>query len=231
MANLDRRSFVGLLSVSLAALSTTRHSAMAGRAGEKGRDEAELFVAACKSSDTSRFGLGLIAETSAKRGWVRDVETRLHGGAVRPGSHELAVVARRPGRIALVLDVRDGTVVRVLSASEDRFFLGHASFDGAGERLFVAEAEIATAAGLIGVYDARHGYARIGEWPTHGTDPHEILLAADGRKLWVANGGVELHPDTGRAILNEGGIVSTLVELDLDGRLQQQISLPKELVT
>ena len=45
-------------------------------------------------------------------------------------------------------------------------------------------------------------FARVGEFPTHGVGPHELLLLGDGRTLAVANGGIETHPDFGRAKLN-----------------------------
>ena len=36
---------------------------------------------------------------------------------------------------------------------------------------------------MIGVYDASDGFRRVGEFPTHGMDPHELLPMPDGRTL------------------------------------------------
>ncbi len=55
---------------------------------------------------------------------------------------------------------------------------------------------------MVGVYDATDGFTRIGEFPTFGVGPHELLLLGDGDTIAVANGGIETHPDFGRAKLN-----------------------------
>jgi len=59
--------------------------------------------------------------------------------------------------------------------------------------------------------------------------PHELVLAPDGASLWVANGGIDTHPDSGRATLNEGAIQSKLVRLDLEGRLAARYDLGTDL--
>src|SRR5690606_23967829 len=46
------------------------------------------------------------------------------------------------------------------------------------------------------------GYKRIGEHPSHGVGPHEIILLSDGRTLAIANGGIDTVPEAGRAMLN-----------------------------
>lgn len=226
---MDRRAFLGMMTATAGALAAGRQAALAAVVSAGGEGEA-IYFAALKSQETSRYGIGMLADGGGA-GWVSEVEARLHGGAVRPGTPELAVIGRRPGKIAVVVDARDGSLIKMLPARPDRFYLGHACFDPSGERLFVSEADAETAAGMIGVYDAAGGYRRIAEWATGGTDPHEILLAAEGRSLWVANGGMELHPDTGRAVVNEGPITSSLVGVDLDGHLCRSVVLPRDFAT
>jgi hypothetical protein len=83
---------------------------------------------------------------------------------------------------------------------------------------------------VIGVYDAADGFRRVGEFPTHGVDPHEVLLLGDGRTLAVANGGVETHPDYGRAELNIATMKPSLVFLDRQtGDLREEHKLAPEL--
>ena len=40
--------------------------------------------------------------------------------------------------------------------------------------------------GVLGIYDVSGGFTRIGEVPTHGVGPHEVLLSPDGRILHEA---------------------------------------------
>ena len=79
---------------------------------------------------------------------------------------------------------------------------------------------------MIGIYDASDGYRRIGEFPTYGTGPHEMLLMPDGVTFVIANGGIETHPDFGRAELNIETMDPSVVFVDRrDGRLVGQLRL------
>src|SRR5690606_10593254 len=81
-----------------------------------------------------------------------------------------------------------------------------------------------------GIFDVAGGYRRVGEFDTHGAGPHEMLLSADGTMLVVANGGIETHPDFGRAELNLQTMDPSLVFIDVrDGSLVGQLKLASEL--
>ncbi|MEL7048401.1 MAG: DUF1513 domain-containing protein, partial [Pseudomonadota bacterium] len=83
-------------------------------------------------------------------------------------------------------------------------------------------------AGVIGIYDVTAGLLRIGEIPSHGIGPHDILLTPDGETLVVANGGIETHPDAGRAKLNVADMQPSLVFIDrLTGRVKARHQLPR----
>src|SRR5690606_28233059 len=72
--------------------------------------------------------------------------------------------------------------------------------------------------------------ARVGEFPTHGVDPHALLLLADGRPFAIANGGIETHPDFGRAKLNLPTMKPSYVLVDRQtGDLIEKHELPPEL--
>ena len=82
---------------------------------------------------------------------------------------------------------------------------------------------------MIGVYDATDGFRRIGEFPTHGVGPHELLLLDDGRTLAIANGGIETHPDFGRAKLNIATMKPSFVFVDrITGDLIEKHELPPD---
>jgi hypothetical protein len=80
------------------------------------------------------------------------------------------------------------------------------------------------------VFDAADGYRRIGSVPTHGLDPHEVRLAADGRTLAVANGGL-LMDETARGLkLNLPTMDPSLARLDArDGSVLRQARLAPAL--
>ncbi len=161
-----------------------------------------------------------------------DVPTRAHGILVEAGGASLLAVARRPGD--WLLRWRPGTAKNTAAQwvwnEAGRSFNGHVA---AGPRgggspsprwMFTTETDLDTGLGLVGVRDART-LAKLREWPTHGMDPHEMLL--DERGLWVANGGIPTQPETGRAKVGLHRMDPSLVCLDpLTGRLLGQWRLP-----
>jgi hypothetical protein len=154
---------------------------------------------------------------------------RGHSFAVHPHRPELLAPARRPGRFAQVIDVSRGTVLAALDSPAGRHFCGHAAFSADGRRLFTTETDYVTPRGVIGVYDATRGYVRVSEYDSHGLDPHDLRLLA-GEVLVVANGGILTHPDAPGANLDPDGMDPSLAYLDTrDGRLLEQVRLPREL--
>jgi hypothetical protein len=87
--------------------------------------------------------------------------------------------------------------------------------------LYTTETNLETGQGLIGLRDAA-SLEKTGEWSTHGMDPHELLLDADG-SLLVANGGMPALPETGRLKIHLDRMDASLVRLDTgSGELQGQ---------
>lgn len=147
--------------------------------------------------------------------------TRAHGLAVEPGGSVL-VVARRPGDWLLRWHP-DGRPPQWQWIEPQRAFNGHAVLSADGRTLYTTETDLDSGAGCIGVRDART-LAKRAEWPTHGIDAHQLVW--DRRRpqhLIVANGGVAIAPETGRAKLGLSRMDSSLVRLDAQtGRLDGQ---------
>lgn len=101
----------------------------------------------------------------------------------------LLIVAFRFGDWLLRCDAR-GRVTQTVSLKEegDRRCAGHAVYAPDRSLLYTTETDIRTGRGWIGVRDPR-SLKKIGEWETHGDDPHEVEVDHDG-SLLVANGGV-----------------------------------------
>ncbi|GAB4258575.1 MAG: DUF1513 domain-containing protein [Pararhodobacter sp.] len=139
---------------------------------------------------------------------------RGHAAAAHPVRAEAIAFARRPGRFAVVVDCARGHEVARFDAPANRHFYGHGAFSADGAVLFTTENDLETLEGRIGMWDAMAGYRRIGEMPSGGTGPHDVLRLPGTDVLVVANGGLATHPDSGRAVLNLPTMRSTLVYLD-----------------
>ena len=176
-----------------------------------------------------RYGIALISEAGDLL-HALPLPGRGHDIAFDPVTRRSVAFARRPGTFALVFDHTGRAEPLTLVAAPGRHFFGHGVFSPDGRLLYATENDIEATAGLIGVYDATDGFARIGEFPTHGMDPHELLLMPDGRTLAVANGGIETHPDFGRAKLNLSTMKPSLVFLDREtGSLVEKHELSPDL--
>lgn len=173
----------------------------------------------------SLFGLNKTAEIV----FEVPLPSRGHAAAVHPSRPEAVAFARRPGTYAIVIDCRDGTPVAELRTQPGRHFYGHGVFSADGLRLYTTENDYEHAVGMIGIWDARAGYKRVGEVFSGGVGPHDIRRLPDGRTLVVANGGIETHPDTGRTKLNIPVMRPNLAFMSMDGRLEDRIELDVSL--
>jgi hypothetical protein len=156
-----------------------------------------------------------------------DVPTRAHGVWVERNGTLLAV-ARRPGDWLLRWKPRGdgaGKAIAWAWAEPDRAFNGHVIAGPDGKTLYTTETNLETGEGLVGLRDAAT-LEKLGEWPTHGMDPHELLLDEDG-SLVVANGGIPALPETGRLKIHMDRMDASLVRLDTrSGVLLGQWRLP-----
>ncbi|EBA16715.1 hypothetical protein RSK20926_02884 [Roseobacter sp. SK209-2-6] len=157
---------------------------------------------------------------------------RGHAAAGHPTRPEAVAFARRPGQFAEVIDCRSGTILTRLTPPSGHHFYGHGCFSPDGTRLFTTENDYDNARGVIGIWEVgTSGYRRIGSFSSGGIGPHDLLLrnGAQGPQLVVANGGIETHPDSGRAKLNLATMQSNLSLLSLSGQLLEQVTLPTDL--
>ena len=216
---IDRRAALGLLAGGIAGSllpASVRSEAAApdaplylsARAGAAGDDRASGF-----SADGARvFDLPLPG--------------RGHSFAVHPDGSVAVHFARRPGRFALVLDFVRNTIARTVATPDGRHFYGHGVFSPDARLLYATENDFVGERGVIGVYDAARGYARVGELPSHGIGPHEIALLSDGETLVVANGGIATHPDLPRVKLNLPTMAPSLCFVDRrSGALRRELTL------
>ena len=161
---------------------------------------------------TGGFGIVGIAANGAMS-FVEPLPDRGHGVVPRPGGDDVAVVARRPGRFGYVVARGTGAVRAVLDLPDTRHYYGHAAYSADGRLFYTTENAFDEDRGVLGVWDAADGYRRVGEIDSAGIGPHEVRRAADDGALWVANGGILTHPDSGRIKLNVPTMEPTLARV------------------
>jgi len=175
------------------------------------------------------FGAAVMSDTGKILHTV-DLPDRGHDITFDPNSGRSVVFARQPGTFAVVFDPRGRREPQTIQSVPGRHFFGHGVFSLDGALLYATENDFENAAGMVGIYDARSGFERVGEFPTYGVGPHELLLLDDGLTLAIANGGIETHPDFGRAKLNIATMKPSFVLVDRNsGALIEKHELPTAL--
>jgi hypothetical protein len=155
---------------------------------------------------------------------------RGHGIAVHPNGRLAVCVARRPGDYLLAIDLDSGAPAGLHRLPENRHCAGHAVFSPDGGLIYTTETDTEGGQGRIGCWETGQGLSRLGDLPSHGLDPHELLISPDGERLICANGGILTRPETGRTKLNLDTMAPSLVYLDRrDGRPLDEVRPPAEL--
>lgn len=154
---------------------------------------------------------------------------RGHAAAAHPNRAEAVAFARRPGTFALVIDCATGALLRRMDTPPGRHFYGHGAFSLDGLILLTTENDTETGEGCLGLWDVASGYVRLGEFPSNGIGPHEIVRLPGSDRFAVANGGIHTHPSSGREKLNLDTMRPNLTIVDLEGRVWDEAVLPLEL--
>lgn len=184
---------------------------------------APAFLAAARETDGRHALFGLTAAGGIA--FRIPLPERGHAAAAHPSRAEAVAIARRPGRFALAVDCAAGRVLRRLEPPEGRRFCGHGAYLHSGEAFVTTENAFETGEGRLGLWNVRKGYARIGEIPSGGVGPHEVINLPGGDILAVANGGIRTHPDSGRKKLNLDTMRPNLSYVQ-DGEIQEIVELP-----
>ena len=188
-------------------------------------ESAELLFATATQETPGHFGARILTETGKLIANV-DLPVRGHDVTYSPQAGRAVVFARRPGTFAVVFDPAGQAAPVTIASVENRHFFGHGAFSPDGKLLYATENDFTAGQGVIGIYDVAGGYHRLGEMPTYGVGPHEVLLLPDGKTFAVANGGIETHPDYGRAELNLDSMDPSISFVDAtDGHLVGQLRL------
>jgi len=182
------------------------------RLAEAADKETNLFASAYMDQQKS-YGIAILDQD----GHILSkypLPDRGHGIASATISPWLVTFARRPGNFALAIDITKQNKPILFKSPSQTHFYGHGVFSHDGKMLFGTENEFESGKGLIGIYDTTDEFTRLGEIPSYGIGPHEIIMMPDGYTLCVANGGILTHPNTGRTKLNLHEMQSSIAFID-----------------
>ena len=214
---IDRRRLLGAL---IAVAATARW----GSGGARALDGEPLYIS-CRM-DASEAASVAVLKADGELLLETALPARGHDIAQRPHTRQFVVFARRPGTWAVAVDANRAKEPQIITARADRHFFGHGLFSADGHLLYASENDIKTGDGIIGIYDASGGYARIGEFKSGGIGPHDLSLLGNGRRMIIANGGLKTLPETGREVLNSDDIAPNLAVLNLsNGAIEGVIEL------
>ena len=148
---------------------------------------------------------------------------RAHAIVVNPVNNHGAIFARRPDTFIVIFDVNTGYVHKTIQAEKKRHFYGHGHYTADGTLLFSTEKNIDTGNGVVGIWDVKNSYKRIGEIPSFGIGPHEMSMLHDNKTLVVAVGGIQTQ---GRKKTNIDTMKPSLNYIDLhSGKLLGKYTL------
>ena len=148
--------------------------------------------------------------------------TRGHQMTIAPNGALLFATPRRPGTVALVVDLATQQVAATCEAAPGRHFFGHAVYSPDGQHLLTTENDYENQRGAVAVRDART-LKVVAEFDSGGIGPHELAWLPGGRALVVANGGILTHPSQPRKKLNLDTMRPNLAILDAaSGQLRDQ---------
>lgn len=187
---------------------------------------APAFLAAARDMDRSFALYGV--DAAGGDVFRLPLPARAHAGAAHPQAPLAVVFARRPGTFGLVIDCARAREVARLETPAERHFMGHGCFSSDGELLLTAENGYGDRQGRIGLWARDKGWRRVGEYPSHGIGPHDILPLPGGGYV-IANGGIATHPAREREKLNLATMRPNLAYVDAAGRLEEVVELDPAL--
>src|SRR5690606_31152116 len=162
---INRRDFLSLLmAVGAWPMSTT---AVQG-------GSSPLYLAARRQDNRYEAA---VFDSAGRDHYVVPLPDRGHSFAIDAPRSRAVAFGRQPGFFAVVFDLQGKYSPIHLSPAKQRHFFGHGVYTPDGKLLFATENDYDAGRGVLGIYDATESgsHRRIGEFPTGGIGPHEVI--------------------------------------------------------
>lgn len=183
------------------------------------------YFSACnlKSGDQGYGAAGLDANGGIL--WQTAMPARGHAIMLSDDGSLAAIVDRKPGKAITLCEPETGKLKHRFAAAPGHTFDGHAVFSSDSGKLYATESADAGQQGRIAVFSVPEA-ARIGEFSSHGIEPHELIWLEPDRLLAIGNGGIR------DKLAMEAEIESSLVVLDVaTGAAQSRSILDEDFVS
>ena len=219
---MQRRTFLGLTGLALGA------AALGG--WQLSRGTQPLVFSARNDAQGKHYAVGFYLD--GRQAFATQVPERCHDVVPHPTEPLAVFVGRRPSRESYLIDTQTGRLLQTITTPNNRHFYGHGVFYHDGSLFYTTENDTSEPGrGVLGIYAFKDSQlVRIGEQPTHGVGPHQLLWMPDGEHLVVANGGIRTEADS-RQMMNLDAMEPSLVIMHRDGRLMSRETLPDQMTS
>jgi hypothetical protein len=155
-----------------------------------------------------------IANIQQQEQQLIDLNFLAHGIIIDPNNKNRLLAFEKNGAHAAATDLTSKLSIQSVQPSHNRQFNGHAAFNKKGSALFCTETSLKDDTGFISIRDGKTLNV-IGEFSSHGKNPHECLLINDD---------VIVVSNTGSTKLNESP--ASIVYIDVQsGKLIERIMI------
>lgn len=138
--------------------------------------------------------------------------------------------SQRPGRLMYIVDLRHGQLLRTVELPAGLALSGRGALSEDGALFFTSELDLINGAGLIGIYEAQAPFRRMGQIPSNGVAPADVMPMKGSPLLAVANSG--LRSPTPLRTSTAHALAPNLSYLDSrDGTVTEEVKPPQHLLS
>lgn len=217
--NLRRRQFIGILAASAGAVGAWAYFKTGVTANQNIVASPGLLLGGGKYIDPADGNAIRYVMASTRMDGAAPklypVHFFPHGIVVDPNNHQRLMLFQKKGPGACEINMQAGKMTRSLNPKQGCHFYGHGAFSTDGSVIYATETYLDSQQGTITIRDAKN-LKILGEFPTHGANPHDCHLFDGGRQMAITNAGGNIGSGEAPAV--------TYVDVN-NGQLLERIEL------